>query len=1055
MASSSTPATVAYEPNNGGAGGKFRKKPFRKPPTTPYDRPLTAFRPIQNTNNNDNDGWLSKIVNPASKIITSGAHKIFASVFRKGLLPPPSSPPLRRTSGEVNEMEYMQPETAANVADSATKLPVDNGGNDCSGPSYSNGVAELEDILKQKTFTRSEIDQLTALMLSRTSDNSDGAEKKKSEPNFSDLRDIHAKSVNLPNLPRENHNEHVLRGDISTPQLRSRVHPGEVASPAEIAKAYMASRPTEVSPSVLRLENQLPKEDSSTPYNPSAKSISPAMYLTQKAVNDIGVSRNGFMTPRSQGRSAIYRTSRTPYSRIYPVTASKAAETNLSNGGGSSCHNLTENNYYKKQALKRRSSVLEKDIGSVGPIRRIRQKSNFFHRKTLSLPPPNGHQAMHASSVVSDVSDLRSTLECSSQNRSFSKALGVNNLPGTSGRYVSSQSIKMAQRIFEQLDNLSPKGNSNKKADVSAGTSSMVKEDYLKMDDDVPSNVVALSTSLTEGRQHAESPRKSVAIPHILQRDQKISVEKPLETKSAAQLKNSEFESVANGCSAFETTVSFPSVISSPSPSDMTMPDAINTRLSTKQSDKVAPQHGKSNIFTAFSSKSDNLSPVVHTPTAVKDTKVEIPVSTNKTAAEVVPDKTIIKSTPESDNTFIKSGDIPFVNALPNGLQTNNTTLLSGVLSTLPATSASNTTDNSCQKLTAVGLSHVATSVLDTKSSTLASGGNGVFSFPASTVASVSAPVSTSVPSFPVPSTSPSTSTFGLSGSIGLSQGPVFGSDSSSLFNAGPTAVSSGLGSSFTSSSFVTSSSTTPSIFGFTSQSPKSTTIGLSGSSDIGTGPIFGSGSANPFTSSLASTSSSITPSIFGFTSQSPKPSTTTVPTSPSPTFSFGLESTGATTTSSFIFGATTNSSSASNSAPFVFGGNSSSTPSTPASSISCFQSQPAFSNATSQPFVFASNPSTNVNQMTVEETMTENSPPPAFGTPLSATSVPFAFNAAPPASSVFQFNTQQSPVAPQNPPFQPSGSLEFYGGTSSFSLGTSDKSQRRIIRVKKGARRK
>ncbi|KAL9224323.1 hypothetical protein vseg_000369 [Gypsophila vaccaria] len=1118
MASPSS--TAAYDSTTAGptgGGGKFRKKPLRKPHATPYDRPPTAIRPNHSINGNgngngdgDDNGWLAKIVTPASKLITFGAHKIFSSVFRKRLLPPtfPSSP----TLGEGNEMEYTEHEPATTAVDSATKLAVDCGGNDHSEPSYSNGVAELEDVLKQKTFTRSEIDQLTALMLSRTSEDSDRAEKRNSEPKLLD-RAIHAQSDKLSNLAaHENHDEGVPRGDISTPKMRSKVLPGDVASPAEIAKAYMANRSTKVSPSVLCLQNQLPKEHLSTPCSPSAKLISPAMYLTQKPVSDIGTSSHGFLTPRYQGRSEIYRTARTPYSRVHTVTACKAAETNLSIGGRSSYHNVTENNHYMKQAPKRRSSVLENDIGSVGPIRRIRHKANFLHPKTLALPPANGRQATHVSSMFSDVTDVRSSVECSSQNRSLSKVLAVNDSSGSSGRYVPSQSIKMAQKIFEQLDKFSPQGNLNKKPDVSAGTSpskkpdmenvdslkrslsrhdteklkgsldfvhehnhptdtsSMVKEDYPPMDGDVPSNVVA------EGRHHAESPRKSIAIPDILQRDQTISVKRPLETKSAAQLRNPELENVANGCSGFETSVSLPSAIMSSSPFDMTSPNANSTLQPTPQSDKVTPQLEKSNIFTAVSSKSENLSPFIWTPPSVaKNTKVESPVSTNNTATEAVPD-TPVKSTSLFGNAVIKSGDNPFVDAFPNGPQTSNTPLRSGVLSTSPATSASNTTDSSCQKS-------------DTKSTTLASGGNGIFSFPASTVksvgghrqtdgpaasnkrvfpfqrdstpASVSAPVSTSLPSFSGQSASSSTSVFGQS------KVPIFGSDASSPLSSGPASTSSGLGSSFTPSSVFTGSSTTSSIFGFTSQSPTSTTLGLSGSAALTAGPIFGSSLGNHFSSkpttassSLASTSSSITPSIFGFTAQSTTPSTTTAPAPPSPTFSFGPESTKAPTTSSFIFGETNNSFSASNSsAPLVFGGNSGLAASTPAASISQFQSQPLFSNANSQPSVFASTPSTNADQMTVEEPMTQDSPQPAppafpaFGVPPSATSGGFVFNAAPTTGSVFQFNTQQSPVAP--PPFQPSGSLEFNGGTSGFSLGTSDKSQRRIIKVKKGARRK
>lgn len=70
-----------------GAGGKFRKRPFRKPQATPYDRPPTALR------NRRTDGWLSKIVDPASKLISATAHLFFSSLSRKRLPPAPPRPP--------------------------------------------------------------------------------------------------------------------------------------------------------------------------------------------------------------------------------------------------------------------------------------------------------------------------------------------------------------------------------------------------------------------------------------------------------------------------------------------------------------------------------------------------------------------------------------------------------------------------------------------------------------------------------------------------------------------------------------------------------------------------------------------------------------------------------------------------------------------------------------------------------------------------------------------------------------------------------------------------
>ncbi|MBA0665734.1 hypothetical protein Goklo_002216, partial [Gossypium klotzschianum] len=75
-----------------GAGGKFRKRPFRRTTkTTPYDRPPTSIRNPSGTG--DRNGWLSRLMDPARRLITSSAHRLFASVFTKRLPPPPPQTP--------------------------------------------------------------------------------------------------------------------------------------------------------------------------------------------------------------------------------------------------------------------------------------------------------------------------------------------------------------------------------------------------------------------------------------------------------------------------------------------------------------------------------------------------------------------------------------------------------------------------------------------------------------------------------------------------------------------------------------------------------------------------------------------------------------------------------------------------------------------------------------------------------------------------------------------------------------------------------------------------
>lgn len=97
----------------------------------------------------------------------------------------------------------------------------------------------------------------------------------------------------------------------------------DVAAPAELAKAYMGSKPSKVSPSRFGLRSQALREDASVlnngPYTPK----SPVMSLVSKPAVRVGVPENGFITPRSRGRSAIYSMARTPYSRVNPTSVQK------------------------------------------------------------------------------------------------------------------------------------------------------------------------------------------------------------------------------------------------------------------------------------------------------------------------------------------------------------------------------------------------------------------------------------------------------------------------------------------------------------------------------------------------------------------------------------------------------------------------------------------------------------------------------------------------------------------------------------------------------------
>lgn len=76
----------------------------------------------------------------------------------------------------------------------------------------------------------------------------------------------------------------------------------------------MGSRPSEVTPSMLGLRGQAAREDSVFLNRTPFPSKSPTMSLVPKPSGQRPLE-NGFVTPRSRGRSAVYSMARTPYSK--------------------------------------------------------------------------------------------------------------------------------------------------------------------------------------------------------------------------------------------------------------------------------------------------------------------------------------------------------------------------------------------------------------------------------------------------------------------------------------------------------------------------------------------------------------------------------------------------------------------------------------------------------------------------------------------------------------------------------------------------------------------
>ena len=88
-----------------------------------------------------------------------------------------------------------------------------------------------------------------------------------------------------------------------------------------------------------------------------------------------------FVTPRPRGRSAIYSMARTPYARICPTSTLKGCGHAVQDEPSSSTQSAIDQSVLSgstQGGIKRSNLAVDNKIGSVGPIRRVRHKSNLL-----------------------------------------------------------------------------------------------------------------------------------------------------------------------------------------------------------------------------------------------------------------------------------------------------------------------------------------------------------------------------------------------------------------------------------------------------------------------------------------------------------------------------------------------------------------------------------------------------------------------------------------------------------------------------------------------------
>ncbi|GMJ07506.1 NUCLEOPORIN 82 [Hibiscus trionum] len=368
-----------------GAGGKLRRQPPRRPPTTPYARPQQ--------DQSLRARLLCKLVDPACRLIAGGATRILPSLFKSFntySLPPPE--PQARVQFDEDIEEYANEEdqncstfVASKTAGTSGSTDGPKAGSDCvenrkgdQGDTNDDGLSEIEKLVMGKTFSRDEINRLIGIINSKAVDVPKVNQESKDLILSAGGPKGPIVAMNLRTQTEEKRDDlNKAARDVATPLPKPTLLNETAPSPIEVAKAYMANRTPEVnlgSKSIISKEERqtmLADDFASEPFVPFA-SPKPSTGWPGSMVQD----QRGYLTPQSQrSRFGLHNIPRTPYSRtIYSKSKSKLAHVRDEGDGflNGSFSPLQQSQTPAYGQL--RSNIMDNGHGSVGPIRRIRHK---------------------------------------------------------------------------------------------------------------------------------------------------------------------------------------------------------------------------------------------------------------------------------------------------------------------------------------------------------------------------------------------------------------------------------------------------------------------------------------------------------------------------------------------------------------------------------------------------------------------------------------------------------------------------------------------------------
>ncbi|XP_065849725.1 nuclear pore complex protein NUP1-like [Euphorbia lathyris] len=551
------PTTMSFlpkPPQNGGAVGKFRKPTSRRPPATPYDRP--------SQNQAHRGRLLSKLLDPALRLVYGGANLLFPSFFSASKSALPSSTNLEENhevlgntnlhteveeqhdvAGDGNFTQKHVESSATQVAGSSSKLDLNeqqhNHKVEVSDP---DGLSEIERLVKDKKFSRDEINRLVEIINSRVVDHPNiEQENKHTITQVGDLRgsgaieylgkSTGAKQEDLDTtlwetsnskdklfscpisidagrpIPLENSRKSTKEKNedpdkiswrSSTAILQSKRQDDIGSSPIDIARAYMGHRTSEVG---FGTSSSISRDEETLPYsNELVVKPLPAPRTTPRWPGALVQDQHDYMTPQTQRkRFGLHNFPRTPYSRtIHSTTKSRLIQLQ----GNSDRHPSIMTNPFQQtttplEQVRLNSNALNGNHRSVGPIRRLRHKVNAETPARGSVnfrTPLNGVEKEYWSNSEGLFSAPKQNVENGRIDSQCSKPQNTEVFTPS----VPAHSSRVARKILEHLDR-NPPTVIEKSAELRLASSWKKQESGNKVNAVATASDIKVATALTRG----------------------------------------------------------------------------------------------------------------------------------------------------------------------------------------------------------------------------------------------------------------------------------------------------------------------------------------------------------------------------------------------------------------------------------------------------------------------------------------------------------------------------------------------------------------------------